>query len=150
MNRCLRLGVILFAFSLTAGTAHADSVPPPQPPTCAWCDGPPPVPVPVPTVAPVAVAPVSVISVNLTPTHVQRGHVTDLEIDATAGDSVSAVVAYHGAKPALVKTAVGDSGSVEKMLKIPKDIAPGKAQLKVTVTDPSGPYTTTIDFVVVK
>ncbi len=150
MIRCFSLVLVIAAVMGTTTGARAGQVQPPQPPACSWCPGPPPPPVLVPTVAPVEVVPVEVISVNLSPTHVLRGHSTSLHVSATTGDQVSATLLYRGAKPMVYKLQVGSSGTLEKVWKIPRGVNLGKAQLKVTVADPNDPYSTTITFDVVK
>ena len=140
----------LLGMALATPSAMASSITPPAPPSCSWCDGPPPPPIPVPTIAPTEVAPSSVISVKLSPTHLQRGQSATLRITAGAQDDVTTVVQYRDSKARTFKSQIGDSKTLTKVWKVPSSAGIGKAQLKITVDDPDGPYTTTISFEVVK
>ncbi len=142
--------VAVFGMALTTQGAMASSISPPEPPSCSWCDGPPPPPIPVPTIAPTEVTPSSVISVKLSPTHLKRGQSATLRIMAGPQDDVTTVVQYRDAKAKTYKAQIGDSKSLTKSWKVPPNAGLGKAQLKVTVIDPDGSYTTTISFEVVK
>ncbi len=148
----LRLASIAAFVAMAFATqgVMASSIPPPDPPTCSWCDGPPPPPLLVPTVAPTEVTPISIISVKLSPTHLQRGQVATLKIMAGAEDEVTTVVQYRDSKPKTYKTQIGDSRVVTKSWKIPSSASTGKAQIKVTVNGADGPYSTTISFEIVK
>jgi hypothetical protein len=140
----------MLGLALASHGAMASSIPPPDPPSCSWCDGPPPSPIPVPTIAQTEVIPSSVISVKLSPTHLQRGQTATLRIDAPAQDDITALVQYHDSKAKTYKAQIGDSKTFTKTWKVPDSVDVGKGQLKVTVDDPDGPYTTTISFEVVK
>lgn len=140
----------LLALALSAPAVQASSIVPPPPPNCAWCDGPPPPPAVVPTVAPTDVAPISLISVKLSPTHLQHGQSTTLRISADAQDDVTIVVQYRDLKAKTYHTQIGDSKSLSRSWKVPEDAGVGKSQIKVTVDDPNGSYSTTINFEVVK
>lgn len=146
------VAIIAAVLGLTLGTqgVRADSTLPPQPPSCAWCDGPPPPPAPVPTIAPTEVATGSVISVKLSPTHLQRGQTATLRITAGAQDDVTTVLQYRDIKAKTSKTQIGDSKVLLKTWKVPTSAGIGKAQIKITVDDPDGQYSTTISFEVVK
>jgi hypothetical protein len=142
--------VALFGISVATQSAMASAITPPAPPTCSWCDGPPPMPVLVPTIAPTEVVPISVISVKLSPTHLQRGQAATLRISADAQDNVTTVVQYRDTKAKTFKAEIGDSKMLTKVWKVPSSAGIGKAQLKITVDDPNGSYTTTISFEIVK
>jgi hypothetical protein len=142
--------VALFGLILATQGAMANSIAPPEPPDCSWCDGPPPAAIPVPTIAETEVTPSNVISVKLSPTHLQRGQTATLRVSAGAQDDVTAIVQYRDTKPATYKAQIGDSGTLTKTWKVPQYAGVGKAQIKVTVDDPDGPYTTTLSFEVVK
>ncbi|HEX6509686.1 MAG TPA: hypothetical protein VF221_18810 [Chloroflexota bacterium] len=92
----------------------------------------------------------SVVSVKLSPTHFLRGHEAKLEVTASIGDSVIAVVQYHSAKSKTYKLKVGDSGSLTASWKVSANAPLGKGQIKVTVQDPDEPYSTSISFEVTK
>jgi hypothetical protein len=140
----------MLCLALACQGARANSISPPDPPSCSWCDGLPPLPIPVPTIAQTEVTPSSVISVKLSPTHLQRGQTATLRIMAASQDGVTTVVQYHDTKAQTYKAQIGDSKTLTKTWKVPDSVGVGKAQLKVTVDDPDGPYTTTISFEVVK
>jgi hypothetical protein len=140
----------VLAMALATPAAMASSIPPPDPPSCSWCDGPPPPPVVAPTVAPTEVVPISVISVKLSPTHLQRGQAATLRIMAGVQDAVTTVVQYRDTKARTFKSQIGDSKVLTKVWKIPSNAGTGKAQIKVSVDGPDGPYSTTISFEVVK
>lgn len=150
--RKIRLAILMaiLVLPLASSGAMASSISPPEPPSCSWCDGPPPPPIPVPTLAATEVAPIGVISVKLSPTHVQRGQIATLRVTAEAQDGVTTVVQYREIKPKTYKAEVGDSKTLTKAWKVPLNAGVGKAHLKVMVNDPGGPYTTTISFEVVK
>jgi hypothetical protein len=88
--------------------------------------------------------------VKLSPTHLQRGQAATLRITAAAQDDVTTVVQYRDAKAKTYKAQIGDSKTLTKVWKVPSYAGIGKAQLKITVDDPDGSYTTTISFEVVK
>lgn len=140
----------LLAMALATRGVMASTIQPPDPPACSWCDGPPPPPTVVPTIAPTEVVPTSVISVKLSPTHLQRGQAATLRIMAGVQDSVTTVVQYRDAKPKTYKAQIGESKVLTRVWKIPASAGTGKAQIKVSVDGPDGPYTTTISFEVVK
>ena len=150
MNLRLAAAAAVLAVSFTTSEVMASSIPPPDPPSCSWCDGPPPPPVAAPTVAPTEVAPISVISVKLSPTHLQRGQSATLRVMAGVQDAVTTVVQYRDAKARTFKAQIGDSKVLTKVWKIPSNAGTGKAQIKVSVDGPDGPYSTTISFEVVK
>ncbi len=140
----------LLGMLLTAPGVFASSIGPPAPPTCSWCDGPPPPPIPVPTLALTDVSPVSLISVKLSPTHLQRGQTATLHVVANAQDGITTVVQYRDTKPKTYKTQIGDSKSSTTTWKVPSSAGIGKAQIKVTIANSDGTYSTTIPFEVVK
>lgn len=140
----------VLCLALASQGTMASSITPPDPPSCSWCDGPPPLPIPVPTIAQTEVTPSSVISVKLSPTHLQHGQEATLRITAPSQDNVTMVVQYHDTKSKTYKGQIGDSKTLTRTWKVPDSVGTGKAQLKVTVDDPDGPYTTTISFEVVK
>lgn len=150
MNVRVATACAVLALGIAAQSTFASSITPPAPPSCSWCDGPPPPPIAIPTIAPTEVAPISVISVKLSPTHIQRGQVATLRVMAGAQDAVTTVVQYRDVKSKTFKAQIGDSKTLTKAWKIPSNAGVGKAQLKVSVDGPDGPYTTTISFVVVK
>jgi hypothetical protein len=150
MKILLVLAATVLCMALACQGANASSITPPDPPSCSWCDGPPPLPIPVPTIAQTEVTPSSVIAVKLSPTHLQRGQEATLRVTAPADDDVTAVVQYRDEKAKTYKGQIGDSRTLTKTWKVPDSVGLGKAQLKVTVDDPDGPYTTTISFEVVK
>ena len=149
---CVRFALALGVLGLTLSTraAVANGLPLPQPPSCSWCGGPPPPPEAIPTIAPTEVTPVSVISVKMSPTRLQRGEATILRISADVKDSVTTVLQYHGGKAKTSKAQVGTSKTLTRAWKIPTTAVVGKGQVRVTVSDPAGVYTTTISFEVVK
>lgn len=150
MNVWLASIAALLGVAFATQGAVASSISPPDPPTCSWCDGPPPPPLLVPTVAPTEVAPIGVISVKLSPTHLQRGQVATLTVMAEAQDQITTVVQYRDSKPKTYKSQIGDSKVVTKTWKVPSNAGTGKAQIKVSVDGADGPYSTTIWFEVVK
>jgi hypothetical protein len=146
---------LLAAFCMLATTrgTFASASSPPPPPNCAWCGGPPgpPTPTPVPTVPPEVVAPVAVVTVTMSPTHLQRGHTAKVQIMADTDDAVTSSVSYHSStKPAVYKGKVGDSGTLTQSFKIPDNAPLGKGELKVTIEGSGDPYTTLITFEVTK
>jgi hypothetical protein len=150
MNVRLASIAALLGMALATHGVMASSLSPPDPPTCSWCDGPPPPPLLIPTVAPTEVAPISVISVKLSPTHLQRGQTATLRVMAGVQDAVTTVVQYRDIKARTFKAQIGVSKVLTKAWKIPSTAGTGKAQIKVSVDGPDGPYSTTISFEVVK
>lgn len=150
MNLRLASIAVLAGMALATQGVMASAIAPPDPPACSWCDGPPPPPLLVPTVAPTEVAPVSIISVKLSPTHLQRGQAATLRIMAGAEDQVTTVVQYQDTRPKTYKAQIGDSKVITKVWKVPSDAGTGKAQIKVSIDGADGPYSTTISFEVLK
>lgn len=144
------LALTVLALTLSTRGVAASGLPPPQPPSCNWCSGPPPPPEAIPTIAPTEVAPVSVISVKMSPTHLQRGQAATLSISADVKDSVTTVLQYRDGKAKTSKGQVGSSRTLTKVWKVPTTAVIGKGQVRVTVSDPAGVYSTTISFQVVR
>jgi hypothetical protein len=153
----LSLAVILLAGTLAIEVAAASSAwasgnppPPPPPGPCNSCPGPPPPPTPVPTLGTPPGTTTHTVSVQLSPTHVRRGHATKLAINASASDSVTAVLRYRSGKPTTYRAKIGKSGKLTKIWKISKKAPLGRGKVQVSLTDAGSPYKTTVSFTVTK